>query len=172
MDDIDPRFIVGLLAVALLVLVWGNRNGGPFSGTPGVPEVMPFEDDDAEMAEATRKARETVGVFVDALAENAPGCSRFSVKVGIEDGEDAEHFWLNDVRYAEGTFKGTIANDPVHVQSVQFGQAIEVSRDEISDWMYIEDGKLVGGYSIRVMLATLSPEQRSEFDATAGFQVD
>ena len=38
--------------------------------------------------------------------------------------------------------------------------------------MLLENGKLVGGYTIRVMRDQASPEERKEIDAAMGFVID
>jgi hypothetical protein len=38
--------------------------------------------------------------------------------------------------------------------------------------MYIDDGKLVGGETLRVLRATLSPTERADFDKSVPFVVE
>jgi uncharacterized protein YegJ (DUF2314 family) len=43
------------------------------------------------------------------------------------------------------------------------GDRVHVTPKELSDWMYIEDGVLKGGYTIRVLHYQSSPEEQKEF---------
>jgi len=38
--------------------------------------------------------------------------------------------------------------------------------------MYVDSGRLVGGYTIRVMRAQMSPEERAAFDAEMPFRIE
>jgi uncharacterized protein YegJ (DUF2314 family) len=49
---------------------------------------------------------------------------------------------------------------------------VSVRRDEIMDWMYVEDGKLVGGYTIRVQRDSLDMNERAEFDQSVGYRIE
>jgi uncharacterized protein YegJ (DUF2314 family) len=46
-----------------------------------------------------------------------------------------------------------------------------VKPKEISDWLYIDNGKLVGGYTVRAHYNELSPQQKQEFDRDADFKI-
>lgn len=52
------------------------------------------------------------------------------------------------------------------------GQIVSVEPKEISDWLYIDHGKLVGGYTVRVHYNELSPEQKKKFDREADFKIE
>ena len=46
-----------------------------------------------------------------------------------------------------------------------------VNPDEISDWSFVDNGHLVGGYTVRVIYAELSPQEKQDFEKEAGFHV-
>ena len=48
----------------------------------------------------------------------------------------------------------------------------EVSPGEIQDWMIIDDGRLVGGYSVRVLAERMSEDERKEMEEHMGFTMD
>ena len=127
------------------------------------PVVMVAEDD-AAMNAAIQKAKQTVSQIIDALSNPQPGQSEFAVKVGVEDDGGVEHMWVGNIRYEDGSFIGTLNNEPRMVTSVTFGQPMTVSESEISDWMYVDNGKLIGGYTIRALRETLSDEEKAAFD--------
>ena len=41
---------------------------------------------------------------------------------------------------------------------------------ELTDWMYFEDGKVVGGYTIRVLRTRMNAEDGAEFDRQMQFK--
>jgi uncharacterized protein YegJ (DUF2314 family) len=47
-----------------------------------------------------------------------------------------------------------------------------IDANEIYDWMIVDDGKLVGGYSLRVIRAKMGPEQQRKFDESAWYKMD
>lgn len=51
------------------------------------------------------------------------------------------------------------------------GQVVTVYPKEISDWLYIDNGNLVGGYTVRVHYNELSPKEKQEFDREANFKI-
>ena len=139
---------------------------------PVADRVVAVSGDDARMNAAIAKARATVGTFVTALRAPKKSQSRFSVKIPIPNGNGSEHFWLSDVRYDGSVFSGKIDNDPETVNTVKLGQAVSARAAEISDWMYVDHGKLIGGYTLRALRDRLSPSDRAEFDRSLPFKVD
>jgi uncharacterized protein YegJ (DUF2314 family) len=116
--------------------------------------------DEAEMDAAIARARSEVDSFI-AILEKGDG-EDFGVKAPIEDGEETEHFWLTDVSYEDGVFEGLIGNDPGVVKNVKFGQKWTIKKNEISDWMFMRDGKIHGNYTMRPLLKTLPKEEADQ----------
>lgn len=116
--------------------------------------------DEQEMEAAMSQAREEMDSLIQELA--AGNGSDFAVKVPIEDQGKVEYFWLTDVTYQDGIFAGLIGNDPGIVSNVSFGQDYSIARDEISDWMFMRNGKMHGNYTVRPLLATMSDEQAEQ----------
>jgi uncharacterized protein YegJ (DUF2314 family) len=148
-----------------LILALAVTLGGCGNETNNFVQVA---EDDAEMNAATAKARETVDQFIAALANPPSDAEGFAVKAGITDGETVEHMWLTDPVYRDGAFTGTINNEPQRVTNVTFGQSYSVAREEISDWNYMRNGKLVGGYTVRVFVSRMPDDQREAMEAMLG----
>ena len=49
---------------------------------------------------------------------------------------------------------------------------ISVPAEEVFDWMYVDNGKLVGGYSLRALRDKLSGKQREAFEKSMWFSFD
>ncbi|MEM8670882.1 MAG: DUF2314 domain-containing protein [Planctomycetota bacterium] len=115
--------------------------------------------DQSEMAAATARAISEVDEF---LADFESGRSEdYAVKAPIEDNGEVEHFWLVDISFKDGRFTGRIGNDPGIVTNVTMGQQYSLGKTEISDWMFMRDGKMHGNYTLRPLLATM-PEAEAE----------
>jgi uncharacterized protein YegJ (DUF2314 family) len=67
---------------------------------------------------------------------------------------------------------GKIDNLPAEVTSVKLGQTIEIDPSKISDWFYVDNGKLIGGYTIRVIRNRMSPKEKKQFDKQLGATID
>jgi uncharacterized protein YegJ (DUF2314 family) len=126
----------------------------------------------AAMHLAVKEARKTVGRFIAALEHPAPGQEDFEVKKPFIQGHQVEHIWLSDVRFVGDLFQGRIDNQPRKIAGLKIGEMASVKPNEISDWLYIENGKLVGGYTVRVHYNELSPQQKQEFDRRADFKIE
>ena len=138
----------------------------------GEPDVHMVSDEDPEMNSAMEQARESVTTFITSLQNPGQNQTYFSVKAKIVDGEHTEHIWLYDVTYDGNQFLGKIGNRPLNVKNVSLGDEIALVPAEISDWMIVEDNKLVGGYTLRVLRNRLSGEERKKFDERLPFTID
>ncbi len=139
--------------------------------TKGDPDVFQVKDDDAQMDRATRRARKTVGQFLTALQHPTATQHGFAVKkLFVKDGE-GEHIWMTDIHYSGGRLHGIVDNRPTMIKGLKVGDRHSVNPDEVSDWLYIDNGHLVGGYTLRVLASELSPEQRAEFEKESKFTI-
>ncbi|MGL6096472.1 MAG: DUF2314 domain-containing protein [Fimbriiglobus sp.] len=128
--------------------------------------------DDPRMKAAIGKARATVNTFTAALKTPKPGQSGFAIKMAFTDGDTTEHMWLTDVSFDGSTFTGTVNNEPEMVKTVKMGQQVTVTPDKISDWMYVENRKLVGGETLRSLRDALPAAERPDFDKNLPFVIE
>lgn len=116
------------------------------------------------MTEAMDQARALVPYFIDIL-QNYPDVTAYSVKVRIEDEFGREYFWLENTQWQNGSFVGTIGNDPEHTKCVTYGQSVTMSPDQVCDWYYMWEGKMRGNYTLRAMLPFMEPEQAAKLSS-------
>ena len=88
-----------------------------------------------------------------------------------EDGK-VEHIWLSGVRYDGKRLHGRVGNAPVDLKRVREGDAHSMAPGEASDWMFIDEGKLVGGYSIRLLRSRMGVLERGQFDRSVPFRIE
>ena len=133
---------------------------GSYAGQAEQPDTLVEGGyDEAEMDAAIERAISEVDDFIEVLEGGKD--SGYAVKVPVEDNGQTEHFWLTDLTFANGQFTGTINNDPGIVTNVAFGDTVKLGKTEISDWMFMRNGKMHGNYTMRPLLATL-PEEEAE----------
>jgi len=137
------------------------------------PDLVYIPNEDERMKWAIEKAGLTLWYFEKSLKSPVAGQEYFSIKVMIEDSGKVEHIWLTAPDFdEEGNLFGEVGNEPVQVKTVKLGQKIGVMRSLISDWMIVENGRLVGGYTIRAIREGLPETERQTFDDSIGLLVD
>jgi uncharacterized protein YegJ (DUF2314 family) len=134
--------------------------------------TLEVPNDHAAMHQAVVEARRTVRKFMAALKHPAPGQQDFEVKKPFIQNGQVEHIWLSDVQLVGNRFQGRIDNQPRKIQGLAVGQIVSVNPNEISDWLYIDQGKLVGGYTVRVQYNELSAKDKQEFNRRADFKIE
>jgi len=156
--------VVCVIVVLAILLKLSHRN----------PNFTGVEPSDEEMNAAIDKARAAVAQFLKVLQSPKASQVDFTVKKAFQckDDEEHEHLWLHNVTFDGTIIHGEVANDPRFVDGISFGDSAEVLPGEISDWKYIEDGKLVGGYTIRVLLDKMPEGQKAAFLDSLPFEVD
>jgi uncharacterized protein YegJ (DUF2314 family) len=121
---------------------------------------------DPKMEAAKAKARATLAQFWEKLERPGPGEEGFALKVSLPySPRDTEHIWTKDVERKDGRITGVINNRPRDVKTVRLGQRIEISEDQISDWMFIRNGKMVGNYTLRPLLERMPPAEAARYRA-------
>jgi uncharacterized protein YegJ (DUF2314 family) len=164
-----------VLLVASCASDTGDRDihplGREVTRVPGDAAMFAVKEDDAQMERATRHARRTVREFITALNHPVAGERDFQVKKLFVQGNAAEHIWLANVKFTGNRFVGEVDNKPVSIKGLKVGTRVSVNPDEITDWSYVHNGHLVGGYTIRVLYSELSPQERVEFLKSADFKI-
>lgn len=170
------RFQSRLLPLAFCfaaALLPGCERKSASSGAGNGDGVIKVGPEDAEMSAAIAHAVETKEAFLQALAAPKPNQRDFSVKRPYATGggdTEREHIWISSLSYDGKLLHGTINDDPVNIPHLKLGDAASFSPSELTDWMYLEDGKVVGGYTIRVLRKRMSAEERAEMDKHLDFK--
>ena len=163
-----------LRLIAVVLLVVGALACEDRSAKGKAPAgVMTVKNDDPEMAAAVAKAQETLPRFISALRLPSPSQTDFMITVGFTDsGAGPEYMSVTPVTYDGTRFHGKLHNEPVMVRSVKLGDDVSVEPSRVVDWMYIEDGRMVGGYMQRVLRDRMTPEQRRRYDESRTFKIE
>jgi uncharacterized protein YegJ (DUF2314 family) len=125
-------------------------------------KVIGVKDDEPAMIAAISKARETLPLFWRAFDKQERGEKDFALKVRITDKHGSEHFWATDIEHRDGKIKGIINNDPNIVTKVKMGDVIEIPEADITDWLYMREGKMVGNFTLKVLFKEM-PKKEVEF---------
>jgi len=167
-------YAAGLLIV--LGGLWffsGGYSGGTFVERAKRDELAIVAKDDPDMAAAFRKARDTLPEFLALAQAPRPTIDHLAVKVGISTGGDGkEYFWLAPFEPRDGKYSGRINNTPRAAKTVKFGQVIEFAEAEIVDWLYVEDGKMIGNFTACALLKREPPDQLEAMKKQFGLSCD
>ncbi len=139
----------------------GDRFAADHNGVTGASIVISGNDenfgsvhsDDEEMLAAINTARGSLRQFLDAFFAPKENQRSFLLKVAFEKGEQREHIWLADLDLVSTPPTGVVANEP-RISSLEYMQRVPFDPAMVSDWMYYEDGCLVGGFTTRVLRAS------------------
>ncbi|MBX7102634.1 MAG: DUF2314 domain-containing protein [Gemmataceae bacterium] len=164
-------FAVSVCLLPALVIA-DDKDKGKVRKTESAPDLVFVPENDKEMNAAMEKARKSIDEFGKVFQERKKEHSDFGVKVAIRDGKKVEHFWVQISKFDGKQFAGKISNDPQIVKTVQAGNKISVDKDKISDWMYVENKKLVGGFTVRVLRDRLSPAERKALDRSVPYKIE
>jgi uncharacterized protein YegJ (DUF2314 family) len=118
------------------------------------------------------KAQATIGEFIQRLDHPPASQTDIGLKVRLTDGHQVEHVWLANVRHAGNRFSGIINNTVEKLADRQIGDSVTVGLHQVSDWLAIDAGRLIGGYSIRLLRDRMSPAERAKFDQQVPFRVE
>ena len=127
---------------------------------------------DTELEAAIGQARDTLDTFIQRLA--APHADRTFVAIKVRffpPDESPQDIWVDDVTYTDGVFRGYIGDD-IPSLKLEAGERLTVAEKDIIDWMIVEEGKLIGGYTIRLAVQRMSPEERERFFETLDYSIE
>ncbi|MBR1144706.1 DUF2314 domain-containing protein [Bradyrhizobium sp. AUGA SZCCT0431] len=129
--------------------------------------VIDFRNGDPEINAAIALARSTLPKFWASYQAPKPSETGHSLKVRFPYGSNSgEHIWMADVKkIADGRYSGQFANTPRHLPGKRAGDLAEFREADISDWMFLRNGKIVGGETIRPMLKMMSKADADELRA-------
>ena len=133
----------------------------PMAPRPVNKNVIAYATQDAGMNAAKARARATLPRFL-ALIEAGTGGAH-TVKYPLTQGGATEHIWVQVSKVEGANFIGRIANEPVNPGPLQMGDAVEVARADIEDWMINTGSEIYGGYTARYAMKDMPREQAAEF---------
>jgi uncharacterized protein YegJ (DUF2314 family) len=132
--------------------------------------AVPRNDPDMEQAALT--AQQALEDFIRRL--NSPSTTQQYQAVKIKSSRAGfdEYVWVPIGAFDQGDFLAATDEQQSSTAQLTPNNPVHIRPDQVLDWMVVDDGKLVGGYSLRVMRAKMDPEQRRKFDELAWYKFD
>ena len=141
---------------------------------PPAPVITstPSNSTDPELDAAVSQARTSLNTFLEKISTPDPDRTFAALKVRFSPPEELpQDIWVDDVSYNNGVFRGNMGDD-IPALKLQLGERITVDEKNIVDWMIAEDGKLIGGYTIRLAVQRMSAEERERFLETLDYSIE
>jgi uncharacterized protein YegJ (DUF2314 family) len=164
-NRIKMRNVFPLFLIPLLLLACGGRATGKTPLAIADP-TLHLDQNDAELDRIAEQARATLPVFVRRLRHPMDGDDNFRIKCPFRadsgSGFSREQLWLSDIRFKNGAYFGTVTNTPFYISGLKKGDTLSFSIDDITDWMYTRDGKIIGGLSIKYLLEQIPENERDK----------
>lgn len=132
---------------------------------------------DPDLRQAASKAQESFKHFWYHVASDfnriVPALSLACVKAPFSDNFDdpnapVEHMWVDEVYFDGSTIHGVLINSPNGISSVSEGDEVTLSLGRIEDWLCAYDDDAHGGYSVQVLRARMSSDEREAHDEAWG----
>jgi uncharacterized protein YegJ (DUF2314 family) len=141
---------------AALVAVLGSATTLTGAAAEDRSPVIDFANGDTEMAAAIAKARAKLPAFWASYEAPKTSEAGHSLKVHFPvpaRRNGGEHIWMAEVKkLGDGRYSGRFANQPRDLPGKRAGDLVQFAEADISDWMFMRNGKIVGGETIRPML--------------------
>ena len=133
--------------------------------------VVSSENEDMNIAIA--KAQGSFPDFLKALKNGCDKCDKFLAKIRLSYGDqNGEHVWMDNLHFDNSRLYGRLANVPEDVTRVSFGDTLEIKADSLSDWAYIQNEELKGGYTLKVIFKNLDIEGRKQMERDLGAKIN
>jgi uncharacterized protein YegJ (DUF2314 family) len=139
---------------------------------PAVSSTPTPSSTDTELEAAIQQARSSLDTFIAKIT--TPHADRTFVALKVRftpPGESPQDIWVDEVTYTDGVLRGNVGDD-IPALRLEAGEKITVDEEDILDWMIVEDGKLIGGYTIRLAVQRMSPEERERFFETLDYTIE
>ena len=139
---------------------------------PAITSSPTTSSTDAELAAAIEQARASLDTFIAKITTPHADRTFVAVKVRFTPaGEAPQDIWVDEVTYADGILRGNVGDD-IPALKLEAGEKITIDEEDLLDWMIVENGKLIGGYSIRLAVHRMSPEERERFLETLDYSIE
>ncbi|MBF7093477.1 DUF2314 domain-containing protein [Flavobacterium sp. ALJ2] len=166
------RKLITVLVFLLSITIHGQiKNNVEKYGSNESSTIYRVEDEDKEMEDAIKLAQENFHEFENALKSNNPNFKNFLLKKGYESDQGDEFLWIKDIMIyeAKNKYVGIIAVQPLHTKIVKFDDIVEISKEEIADWMYLDNNTAKGAFTLKLLRSRMPDVQKQNFDMETNF---
>jgi uncharacterized protein YegJ (DUF2314 family) len=135
-------------------------------------DAFHYKGENALMNAAITEANKTFPLFEQNIFAGEPGTSHFAIKMIFKQSEDEDHLWLTNLHKKDGFLYGVLYDAPRYAKGIKPGDTMIIKKDRISDWVYGENGKMIGGYTIRVIYNQMKADEKKEYQASIPYKIE
>jgi len=163
---VPSPYIKAIKYIIVCVILLSSCNMSNRNASLSPSPTIEIEQSDKEIERIADNARRALPIFFRNLSRPENGANNFYVKypLSADDGsvepKVREQVWLGNIRLKNNSYYGTLANTASSPDGKN--KEVIIDTDKITDWMYIQDGKIMGGQSIKYLLEKTPEDQRSE----------
>jgi uncharacterized protein YegJ (DUF2314 family) len=148
----------------------------PFEQDGEEPLFMALRTDNPDLLEATAHARATVDQFRELIATLQGDWIFHSAKLRFRDADKSQetgedwffYVWVDFVSVEGDEFVGKTIQAPSGAPGLESGQVHRFRDADIYDWMVNDQGRIHGGYSLRVIRKHLPEARHAAYDKYIG----
>jgi uncharacterized protein YegJ (DUF2314 family) len=140
----------------------------------GCGSATPTVASDEEFEAAVKEAHETMDTVRQAILAPDPSYRFVGLKVRFTGGEVAfEDHWTEPVDFYSDIFTIRLLEGLTLDLGLHPNQLVDVNLKDVLDWVIVEsDGRLVGGYTIKLAYRHMTPDEKKKFLQITGYVID
>src|SRR5262249_15997278 len=114
--------------------------------------------------DAIAKAQATLPAFLARVTKPEPGDTDFQIKIRFETSRppSGEHVWARDIVRDGDKVSATIPAEPRDIPNLRRGERVTVPLSQVTDWLYVREGKYHGAYTVRALLPYMKEDEAEE----------
>ncbi|MCL2713708.1 MAG: DUF2314 domain-containing protein [Alphaproteobacteria bacterium] len=140
--------------------------------------LIDVPSEDPAMAAAFARAAAGLDDFLAKWRSPPPHTENFGIKIGVVDRNEepgfaaiepnsrppskVEFLWMTNLKEDGDGFSAQVANEVEYLDNVRLGDTVHFKRSHIADWMYVQDGRIVGNATACPALAHGSAEEKRQ----------
>lgn len=148
------------------------------------PNVTRIARGDPAMAKAHEKSQKDLDSFLEKLRNPPPGTDNYNIKLGFTDmakgvalttddtASNVEYMWVSEIKASGDHFTAVLGDTPEYIHNIKSGDRVEFEKSDIFDWMYIDNGKIKGNYTVCPLLLAGPKEQLEQYREIYGIVCD
>lgn len=135
---------------SIVATLAGDDPLSAFDASPH-PPVISMSPDDPRLHAAAAEARRRWGEFARAFRAPSPTQESFTIKARFDQDNETEYMWVMVRQISDTDAIGELGNAPNALSGIKLGDPVRIPIAEVLDWMYLDGGEMVGGFTVQVL---------------------